>query len=318
ALQAAKQNLTTAELNRKRLEDLYEKGLRSQRDRELAELDYIRAKTDVQRAEAALEVAFKDKTISSLDKTKVEADTSATLDGLSASIASAQETIASTNSDILKLEVDLSNLKGRTNQRVIVAPMDGRIVRLLKLGAGETVDSGENLATLVPKTLDQAVEIYVNDNDIPLVSIGDHVRLQFAGWPALQFTGWPSVAVGTFPGKVKVIDMVDDGKKRYRVLVRPDWETVKTHKDEHWPSPEHLRPGGAVVGWILISSKPMFGMPRGTVPLGYELWRQFNGFPPTVERDAIKTDSDYTTDATSGINEKKDDGKGTKRKAKSK
>ncbi len=59
-------------------------------------------------------------------------------------------------------------------------------------------------------------------NDLPLVRVGNHVRLQFEGWPSLQFTGWPAVAVGTFGGEVAVVDPTDDGSGMFRVLVRPD------------------------------------------------------------------------------------------------
>jgi multidrug resistance efflux pump len=320
AVAAAKQNLVTADLNLVRRQELYEKGLRSKRDLELAELDQVRAKTDLERAEAALEVAGRDRNVAQFDQNKVAADTAATLDSVAASIASAQETIASTTSDIYKLEIELNNIRTRTDQRIVRAPRDGRIVRLLKLGAGETVDSGVKLATLVPSTHDQAVELFIADNDVPLVSVGDHVRLQFAGWPALQFIGWPGVAVGTFAGEVAVIDMVDDGKKRYRVLVRPDWQLIKAKKEDPWPSPDHLRPGSEVIGWVMIATAPegkvsCAPMPCGEVPLGFELWRQFNGFPPTVAREHIRTQSDLGMDDKEE-EEKTDDGKGTKRKSK--
>jgi hypothetical protein len=81
--------------------------------------------------------------------------------------------------------------------------------------------------------------------------------------------------VGTFGGKVAVIDPIDDGKSRYRVIIVPDEATIRKGKDEPWPSPEILRPGAEVSGWVMLD----------TVSLGFELWRQFNAFPPTVEID---------------------------------
>ncbi|MES2461629.1 MAG: secretion protein HlyD, partial [Armatimonadota bacterium] len=121
-----------------------------------------------------------------------------------------------------------------------------------------------------------------------LLAEGRTVRLQLAGWPALQFSGWPSVAVGTFAGKVSVIDAVDDGTARYRVIVRPDRERIASGKDQPWPPADTLRPGAEATGWILLD----------TVSLGFELWRQFNAFPPTVKRvpnknkESSKEDSD--------------------------
>jgi hypothetical protein len=108
----------------------------------------------------------------------------------------------------------------------------------------------------------------------PLVTPGRHVRLQFAGWPALQFSGWPSVAVGTFGGTVTVVDAVDDGLGRFRVLVIPDQGVPGTVTNEPWPDPSYLRPGGKVSGWIMLD----------VVSLGFELWRQFNGFAPSLEQ----------------------------------
>jgi hypothetical protein len=127
----------------------------------------------------------------------------------------------------------------------------------------------------------------VTDNDVALLSEGRHVRLQLAGWPALQFSGWPSVAVGTFAGRVSVIDAVDDGTARYRVIVRPDRELIASGKEQPWPPADTLRPGAEATGWILLD----------TVSLGFELWRQFNAFPPTVKtgpggKATEKSDSD--------------------------
>ncbi len=98
------------------------------------------------------------------------------------------------------------------------------------------------------------------------------MRIQFEGWPALQFSGWPSVAVGTFGGVISVIDAADDGKGKFRVLVVPDG-------NERWPSGRYLRQGVRANGWILLNR----------VTLAYELWRQFNGFPPALANPEAST-----------------------------
>jgi hypothetical protein len=97
----------------------------------------------------------------------------------------------------------------------------------------------------------------------------------------LQFTGIPFLAVGTFAGRVSVIDAVDDGKNRYRVIVTPDWMPSIPEKNRFGFPNQYLRPGTETVGWVMLD----------TVPLGFELWRQFNAFPPTVELEPLnKTD----------------------------
>jgi hypothetical protein len=106
-------------------------------------------------------------------------------------------------------------------------------------------------------------------NDIPLIDVGRHVRLQFEGWPAVQFSGWPSVAVGTFGGQVVSVDATDDGFGRFRILVRPD------PSDIPWPDQDFLRQGARAKGWVLLER----------VPLWFEVWRRLNAFPPVIKMD---------------------------------
>lgn len=285
-VEAANQTLKTSELNNARLRELNEQGLRSRRDLELTELDFVRAKTELERAQANLEVARRDTSIGAFDQQKVDADTAASISGLEASLASVRESVATIESDILKLDVDLNNTIERQEQTQIRAPRAGQIVRLLKVGAGATVKAGDVLAILAPTTEDKAVEILVSDNDAPLVQIGRPVRLQFAGFPAVQFTGVAGAAIGTFAGRVAVIDQIDDGKNRYRVIVTPDWEAIESGKETAWLSNTILRPGTETVGWIMLD----------TVPLGFELWRQFNAFPPTLKEPPGKINTDKKLD----------------------
>lgn len=286
SVEAARQQLKTAELNNQRLRELSEQGLRSRRDMELGDLDLVRSRTELERAEAALEVARRDTSIGAFDQQKVDADTAATISGLEASLASVRETVATIQSDILKLDVEINNTIERRDQTQVRAPRAGQIVRLMKVGAGATVKAGDVLAVLAPTTEDKAVELYISDNDAPLVAVGRPVRLQFAGFPAVQFTGFPGAAIGTFAGRVSVIDQVDDGKNRYRVIVTPDWDAINAGKEDAWLSSTILRPGTETVGWIMLD----------TVPLGFELWRQFNAFPPTLKEPPGKINTDKKLD----------------------
>ena len=187
--------------------------------------------------------------------------------------------MCSSDLTVTKLEQDLKNLQMRNAQQIVRAPQDGRIVRLMKVGAGATVKANDVLAVLAPTTQDIAVELIVSDNDTPLIDKGRKVRLQFAGWPAVQFTGFPSAAVGTFAGVVSNIDPIDDGKSRFRLLIKPDRERIKAGLDQEWPPLERLRPGSKTVGWVMLDR----------VSLGWELWRQFNAFPPTINRSLSVT-----------------------------
>lgn len=175
-----------------------------------------------------------------------------------------ERVISQAQVSIQEAEVRLSNAVGRIGARIVTAPISGTIVRVRKPGAGQAVKEGDELATIVPLIDDQAVEIYVSSMDAALISPGKLVSLQFSGFPAFQFSGWQNIAIGIFHGTVRVIDGVDDGTGRFRVLVVPD--TLR----RDWPDVRFLRQGTDVTGWVLLNE----------VPLGYELWRQLMGFPP--------------------------------------
>ncbi len=191
---------------------------------------------------------------------------------VAASLGEYQKTLG----DAAVVEKELSEIEGKlaTQQnQVVLAPRDGTLVRLLANEGGEIVKQGDPLFVLVPESADRAVELWVSGNDAPLIMPGKHVRLQFEGWPAVQFAGWPSVAVGTFGATVVNVDATDDGKGQFRVLALPD-------DSSHWPSDNYLRQGVRANGWVLLNQ----------VTLGYELWRQLNGFPPVVSSTEPKDD----------------------------
>jgi biotin carboxyl carrier protein len=169
---------------------------------------------------------------------------------------------ASALADLSRFDVRLS----RQEQQMISAPMDGIVVRILKTSSGgiEYVKAGEPLAIIVPEeTADRAVELWVSGNDMPWIYEKHLVALNFEGWPSIFFSGVPNASVGTFFGRVVNIDALDDGQGNFRIIVVPD-------KGE-WPDSRYLRQGVRVNSWVLL----------GDVPLGFEIWRRFNGFPPS-------------------------------------
>lgn len=159
----------------------------------------------------------------------------------------------------------------------IKAPHSGYIQQWSGLVNSQTVKEGTQLFVIVPEADELAVEMKVSGNDMPLIKEGDRVRMQFEGWPAVQFVGWPSVAIGTFGGKVTRVFPTDDGKGFFRVIVTPD---SHFEREQGWPSDRYLRQGVRANGWVLLER----------VPLGYEIWRQLNGFPPVIADDEPKKD----------------------------
>ena len=256
-LDAAQATLVAARLNLERQEQLVKRGLTAIRSVELARLDNDRAAAELERARNTLNASRQDHQATMSDRQKVESDYRAHIED-----ANASRSVAS--GAVRPIETRLA----RQSTQQIVAPREGVILRLLAQPGSELLKAGQDLAILVPDTTRTVVELWVAGNDMPLLHIGDKVRLQFEGWPAIQFVGWPSVAVGTFGGEIMLIDATDDGTGRFRILAAPD------PKDEAWPEARYLRQGVRANGWVLLRQ----------VKLGFEVWRRFNGFPPTTTK----------------------------------
>lgn len=273
-LMAAKQAKKTAQANLVRRQDLFDKGLRSQRDLELAQLKVADADAKVQSADSALAIAQQEARIADFSTQKINAETSVKQQDVLAKQATLLEKKAKLDQTLAKLDNKIASIKQRVEQRTIRAVTSGQVTRVLALGAGETVKANTSLLKITPKTSELAAALYIEDWNVPIIQLGRTVRLQFAGFPAIQFSGWPGVSKGTFAGKVTAIDAAGDGTGVYRVLVQPDEDAISHHSEEPWPESDVLRPGAQVIGWVMLD----------TVPLWYELWRIFNGFPLTVEK----------------------------------
>ncbi len=199
---------------------------------------------------------------------------------------SARRSLEQANLEYTKLLVDEANASAelarmdvrlaRQMTQSIRAPIDGTILRVISGQGAQIVKSGQMLALLVPETESRAVELWIAGNDMPLIRENAEVRLQFEGWPAIQFSGWPGAAFGTYGGKVTLIDASDSGEGKFRVVIIP-------LENEPWPEGAYLRQGVRALGWVLLNR----------VSLGYEVWRRFNGFPPSfpgpVKGDSAKS-----------------------------
>ncbi|MEY2724531.1 MAG: Hemolysin secretion protein chromosomal [Planctomycetota bacterium] len=198
-----------------------------------------------------------------------QSDRLAYIQKASADVSYYQGALDKAHAEVAKAEKELFEMQSkvaRQNTQRIVAPFSGFVVEISPNIGTQLVKKGDPICRIVPDTKDRAVQIWLDGNDAPLVNEGDHVRLQFEGWPAIQFAGWPSVAVGTFGGTVASVDMIDNGKGKFRCQIRPDTPA-------EWPDDRYLRQGVRANGWVLLE----------TVPLWFEFWRQLNGFPPALE-----------------------------------
>lgn len=284
ALDAARPNFE----RQKALFESKQGSLVSQRDVEVARQALETAEAKLLQARARVRVAKAGEKAATDNLKKVDADTAAMINLETASRRAAEAEVASIKRDKAQIEVRIA----RQRAQYVDAPVDGVVFRLLANAeqGGILVRPGERLAVLVPDikpavSSDESpgpdgalpaareahpgivTELQIDGNDLPLVRPGDSVRLQFEGWPALQFAGWPSVAVGTFAGRIYLVDPTADDKGRFRILVEPD------PGDLPWPDQQFLRQGVRAQGWVLLER----------VRLGWELWRNLNGFPPVRE-----------------------------------
>ncbi|MFK7930747.1 MAG: HlyD family secretion protein [Myxococcota bacterium] len=262
-LAISKADAETAELNLQRVEPLFKEGLVSERKLELTQLKskesdakYLEARAGVAEAKAVLAESR-----SNLVKEREEQR------GKIAAVRTERQGAGQKVDELRGKRLEVETKISRQGAQAVRAPRSGTILAILAGQGGEQVKEGETLARLVPSDVRNVVELRIAGNDVPLIQRGQKVRLQFEGWPAVQFAGWPSVAVGTFPGEVIFIDAADDGSGYFRIVVQEPDET-----DEPWPSQRFLRQGIRAKGWVLLSR----------VTMVWEVWRQLNGFPPTM------------------------------------
>ncbi len=259
---ASKAVVETAKLNYERQKQLLEQGLSSTRTFELAQLDWVRSQTEYERATAALQGSLGEEGALAADRMKA-------LNDMNAGIEDAQATEALGRVEIANAEGELARIDTRLARQAtmeVKSPCNGTVLRLLGGAGTNFVKAGEPLLIVVPENTSSAVEVWIDGNDVPLIQAGRQARLQFEGWPAVQFSGWPQVAVGTFPAEVSLVDSTDDGKGKFRVVLRPV-------EGSPWPSGAGLRQGVRVYSWVLLDQ----------VTLGYELWRKLNGFPLSIQ-----------------------------------
>lgn len=248
-------------------------GLESRLSRDEARMRSDRAQTDTDKADAEIQRA--EASLLTQEALLLQADAN----GLSA-ISVARSNLRKAEQNLFSIEREIQDIDNRIERfkaRNVVAPCDGFVYRVsANVGqGGQYVKEGDELCTIVPDTSDRVVELFLDGIDAPLVlAYADqkgqlpHVRLQFEGWPAIQFSGWPELAIGTFGGKVRQVDAAASDLGKFRVLVEPESKLT----GDVWPAQEFLRQGNQAVGWVLLNR----------VPLGYEIWRRLNGFPPVL------------------------------------
>ena len=167
-----------------------------------------------------------------------------------------------TEAQVNKLQNQYANYSIRNDLYYIRAPQDGIVNRALQSGLGELIKEGAEVVSIMPLNYDIAVETFVDPIDIPLLKNGERVRVWFDGWPTIVFSGWPDMSYGTFGGRVVAIENFISPNGKFRILIAPDANEAK------WPTQLSIGAGAQTIALL------------ETVPIGFEIWRVLNGFPP--------------------------------------
>lgn len=255
-------------------------AIESKLSREEAKLRIDRASIDRERSAAELERAKAAYATQQAQVLQTDAAGISSIAVARSNLRKGEQTLFSTEREVQ----DIENRVERFKARHVVAPCDGVVYRVHANvgGGGQYLKEGDELCTIIPDTKDRVVELTLDGRDAPLVLAYAHrkgslpqARLQFEGWPAILFSGFPDVSIGTFGGKVRQVDQASGPTGGFRILIEPEHHVP----GDEWPDAKFLRQGNQVVGWVFLNR----------VPLGYEIWRRLNGFPPVLPPTSKET-----------------------------
>nr|WP_299486662.1 HlyD family efflux transporter periplasmic adaptor subunit [uncultured Allomuricauda sp.] len=261
-LEAAKTNIAIAERQFNRTTQLEQEGLKAITDVEEKKLKLQETQAKLISQENKLLTSKNEVINARVEINRVQAEYTDKISKARSNMLTAQSNQFDSEAQVTKLENAYTNYEVRNSMLYIRAPQTGFINRALQSGIGETFKEGDRLVGIMPDKYDMAVETYVDPIDLPLIHIGEKVRIQFDGWPAIVFNGWPNVSFGTFGGEVVAIETFISDNGKYRILLAPDKDDV--------PWPQAIRVGSGANTIALLED----------VPIWFELWRQLNGFPP--------------------------------------
>ena len=261
-LEAAKTNITIAERQYERVVLLESEGLKAVTDVEEKRLKLQETQAKLISQENKLLASKNEVLNSEVEINRVQAQYTDKISKAQSDMFTAQSNQFDSEAQVTKLENQFTNYEMRNDMYYIKAPQNGFINKAIQGGIGQTFKEGEPLLGIMPSDISMAVETFVEPLDLPLIHLGEKVRIQFDGWPAIVFSGWPNVSYGTYGGEVVAIETFISPNGKYRVLLAPDAD------DHEWP--QALRVGSGARTIALLDDVPIF----------YEIWRQLNGFPP--------------------------------------
>lgn len=273
-LEAAKTHIEIAQRQFDRTQTLQDEGLKALKDVEEKRLKLQETQAKLISQENKLLTSRNEVINAQVELATIDATYGDKIAKAQSDMFTARSSQFDASAQVTKLENDYTNYEKRNSLMFITAPQNGFINKAVKSGIGETFKEGDQLVGIMPSSYELAVETFIDPIDLPLMHLGEKVRVQFDGWPAIVFSGWPNVSYGTYGGTVVAIENFISPNGKYRILLAPD-------KDDHeWPTA--LRVGSGARTMALLND----------VPIWLEMWRKLNGFPP----DFYKPSSDNGSD----------------------
>jgi multidrug resistance efflux pump len=278
-------DLSAAQLNQKiakdqlvRMEELYKEGLKSLTDLESRRQKFQDAQAKLISQENKF-IGSKNEVINAkIELQSINADYNDKIAKSESEKYASLSNMYDAEATVSKLQNQFENYRIRSGMYYVLAPQDGYITQAIQSGIGETIKEGEQIVSIMPYNYELAVEMYVNPMDIPLLEKGQHVQIQFDGWPAIIFSGWPGISYGTYGGEIVAIDNFVSENGKYRVLV--------SHDKGYPVWPKEIRLGAGAQTLTLLKE----------VPVWYELWRQINGFPPDYYKQNLNNNKSKKED----------------------
>ncbi len=261
-LEAARTNINIAQRQYDRVVQLQQEGLKAVTDVEEKRLKLQEAQAKLISQENKLLATRNDVINARVEINRIGAEYTDKISKAESDMFTAQSNQFDSEAQVTKLENEYANYEIRSDLYYIRAPQSGFINRAIQAGIGETFKEGDRLVGIMPSEYQVAVETYVEPIDLPLIQLGEKVRIQFDGWPAIVFSGWPNLSYGTYGGEVVALETFISENGKYRVLLAPDPE------DHDWPVDIRVGSGANTIALL------------DDVPIWFELWRQLNGFPP--------------------------------------
>ncbi len=260
--EAAKTNFNIVKKQYERTVTLHKEGFKATKDVENVRMKFQETEAKIISQENKLLSSKNEYIISEVEISRIHISFTNKISKVQSEKYTAQSSRFSVEAQVSKLETKHSNYIKRTSLLFITAPQDGFINKAITGGIGITFKEGEPLVGIMPINIDFAVETFINPIDLPLIHIGEKVRVQFDGWPAIVFSGWPNVSYGTYGAKVVAVENFISENGKFRILLAPDED------DYEWPKAVRVGSGAKTIALL------------ENVPIWFELWRNLNGFPP--------------------------------------